>query len=44
MCGTHGAVFRPEDGYCFEGPCTGRRLARITITIDQGEIYWDEGA
>jgi nitrite reductase/ring-hydroxylating ferredoxin subunit len=40
MCGGHGAVFRPDDGYCFEGPCTGRSLARIEIKIDDGEIYW----
>ena len=40
MCGTHGAVFRPEDGYCFEGPCQGRSLARITITVEGGEVYW----
>ena len=40
MCGGHGAVFRPEDGYCFEGPCSGRSLERIEITTENGEIYW----
>jgi nitrite reductase/ring-hydroxylating ferredoxin subunit len=40
MCGGHGAVFRPEDGYCFEGPCTGRSLARIAIKVEDSEIYW----
>ncbi len=40
MCGTHGAVFRPEDGYCFEGPCSGRSLARIPIKVENGAIYW----
>jgi nitrite reductase/ring-hydroxylating ferredoxin subunit len=40
MCGTHGAVFRPEDGYCFEGPCQGRALARIPLRVDNGDIYW----
>ena len=42
MCGTHGAVFRPEDGYCFEGPCSGRSLARITLEAEAGDIFWTE--
>ena len=42
MCGGHGAVFRPEDGYCFEGPCSGRSLQRIALKIENGEIYWAE--
>jgi nitrite reductase/ring-hydroxylating ferredoxin subunit len=40
MCGTHGAVFRPEDGACIEGPCSGRALARIALKIEDGAIYW----
>jgi len=27
LCGTHGALFRPEDGLCVRGPCVGLRLA-----------------
>lgn len=38
MCGTHGAVFQPEDGVCIEGPCTGRSLARVAIRIEGGRI------
>lgn len=41
MCGTHGAVFRPEDGFCIEGPCRGRSLARIEIAIEDGAIISD---
>jgi naringenin degradation protein FdeD len=40
MCGTHGAVFQPEDGSCFEGPCAGRALAPIALKVENGEIYW----
>ncbi len=27
LCGTHGALFRPEDGLCVRGPCVGKSLA-----------------
>ena len=36
------AVFRPEDGYCFEGPCTDRSLARIALEFRDGDVYWME--
>ena len=39
MCGTHGAVFRPEDGVCIEGPCQGRALARVAIQVEDGAIF-----
>jgi len=40
MCGTHGAVFRPEDGACIEGPCQGCKLAGITLQVENGDIFW----
>jgi naringenin degradation protein FdeD len=40
MCGTHGAVFRPEDGQCIDGPCKGRVLTRVAIKIEEGAILW----
>lgn len=43
MCGTHGARYRREDGYCFEGPCRGRSLFRLPVSIDpDGTIWIDE--
>jgi naringenin degradation protein FdeD len=42
MCGTHGAVFRPEDGFCIEGPCAGRSLVQVALKVVGGEIYWIE--
>lgn len=42
LCGTHGALFRPEDGYCVSGPCAGKRLAAVAITIEGGDVLLAE--
>ncbi len=34
MCHTHGALFRVEDGYCIDGPCTGDSLTPLALEID----------
>ncbi|MFZ5835715.1 MAG: Rieske (2Fe-2S) protein [Pseudomonadota bacterium] len=34
LCGTHGALFRIEDGYCVAGPCKGRRLIPVPVHLD----------
>jgi nitrite reductase/ring-hydroxylating ferredoxin subunit len=26
LCRWHGALFRPDDGFCFAGPCAGKAL------------------
>lgn len=44
LCGTHGAMFRPEDGVCVRGPCEGRRLTAVAIAVEDGEIVWVEAA
>jgi nitrite reductase/ring-hydroxylating ferredoxin subunit len=38
MCAHHTALFRIEDGHCFDGPCTGARLTPIPITRDSDSI------
>jgi naringenin degradation protein FdeD len=38
LCATHGALFRIEDGYCLAGPCAGRALKPIAISIDSGVV------
>jgi len=38
LCGTHGAVFRPEDGLCVRGPCIGKFLAPAAIAVEDGMI------
>lgn len=34
LCGTHGARYRLEDGYCFEGPCIGQSLERLPLEVE----------
>lgn len=38
QCAIHGALFRPEDGYCVRGPCAGDALRPLTLEIDNGEV------
>lgn len=33
-CGTHGALYRREDGFCVVGPCAGESLVALPIRID----------
>jgi nitrite reductase/ring-hydroxylating ferredoxin subunit len=34
-CHAHGALFDIETGACVQGPCLGRRLIRVPLTIDE---------
>lgn len=34
LCGTHGALFRIDDGQCVAGPCRGRRLTPVPVHFD----------
>ncbi len=34
LCATHGALFRPEDGYCVAGPCEGRTLWPWPVVVE----------
>jgi nitrite reductase/ring-hydroxylating ferredoxin subunit len=38
LCGTHGALFRPDDGVCVRGPCIGKHLQKAPIRIEGGMI------
>ena len=38
MCAHHVAMFRLEDGECFDGPCQGSRLTSIEIVEHSGEL------
>jgi len=38
LCSTHGALFRIEDGLCTSGPCTGKALIPIPVTVKDGMI------
>jgi nitrite reductase/ring-hydroxylating ferredoxin subunit len=39
-CGTHGALFRPSDGYCELGPCAGDALVALAVRIDDQGWIW----
>lgn len=38
-CGTHGARYRLEDGYCVHGPCRGRSLPALSVECEGDEVY-----
>lgn len=39
QCAIHGALFRPEDGYCLRGPCVGKSLIGLPIQDIQGMLW-----
>ena len=39
LCGSHGAVYRPDTGACASGPCRGA-LIRIDLTERDGVVHW----
>jgi nitrite reductase/ring-hydroxylating ferredoxin subunit len=38
MCAHHSALFRFENGHCFDGPCAGSHLQSIGIKVDGEKI------
>ena len=38
LCHTHGALFRIEDGMCVSGPCLGRGLTPVAVSVENGEL------
>jgi nitrite reductase/ring-hydroxylating ferredoxin subunit len=41
-CSSHGALYRPGDGYCVAGPCRGTTLENVPITIKDGSVYFED--
>jgi nitrite reductase/ring-hydroxylating ferredoxin subunit len=37
-CGHHQAQFDLDTGYCFIGPCQGKKLTPIALVIDDGDV------
>jgi len=40
MCAHHSAMFRFDDGACYDGPCQGHRLASLPVRSDGEFIVW----
>lgn len=38
QCSMHGAIFRIRDGYCIYGPCLGRRLIPVRLSLSEGRV------
>ncbi|MDV3238761.1 MAG: Rieske (2Fe-2S) protein [Gammaproteobacteria bacterium] len=38
QCAMHAALFRIEDGRCVAGPCAGRALTPVSVTVEGGWI------
>lgn len=38
VCSTHGARFRPGDGHCVSGPCAGRGLIPVAVSVSNGKV------
>lgn len=34
VCATHGALFSPDSGACFAGPCAGDRLTPLPVRLE----------
>ncbi len=40
VCATHGALYEAVSGQCLGGPCSGRPLIKLTLTEENGFVYW----
>jgi nitrite reductase/ring-hydroxylating ferredoxin subunit len=38
LCATHGALFRPDDGFCVGGPCAGQSLTPWPVVVKDGTV------
>ena len=38
ICATHGAHYRPDNGFCVMGPCKGKQLKNIPVTEQNQQI------
>ncbi len=38
LCASHGALFRPDDGFCVGGPCAGHALRTWAVRVTDGVV------
>jgi len=43
LCSSHGAVFEKQTGYCVAGPCAGKTLKPVPLTVEFGFIMLADG-
>jgi len=41
QCSLHWALFRIDDGYCVNGPCTGASLKQMPVRVEDGNVVLD---
>jgi nitrite reductase/ring-hydroxylating ferredoxin subunit len=39
ICGTHGALYRIDDGICVAGPCDGRALEALALEFEADAVF-----
>ena len=44
LCGTHGALYRLDDGVCVTGPCLSLALTTLPLIEEEGVLYVDVSA
>jgi nitrite reductase/ring-hydroxylating ferredoxin subunit len=43
VCSSHGALFEKQTGYCVVGPCVGRSLRPVPLTVEAGFVMLADG-
>jgi len=43
LCSSHGALFDKLTGYCVAGPCAGRSLRPVPLTLEDGFVMLADG-
>jgi nitrite reductase/ring-hydroxylating ferredoxin subunit len=43
LCGSHGALFARDTGFCVLGPCAGQSLTKIPVDLVSGFVVLGEG-
>ena len=38
ICASHGATFAIDSGECFAGPCRGKSLRAVDVTVEDGDV------
>lgn len=39
ICASHGAIYEIDTGLCVAGPCLGKSLRRVAVSIRDGTVY-----